>query len=145
MCGEGLKVKTCLEPAQGVRQMTLKKLTYWGVGVNEMMASRGACVPDVLVGHVRVGARTHQHGPYVNCMTAVMGVIGGGRAPRHLCRGNVSVHVSRLAGDVVPSRARGGSPYPTRRDVQRHFGEARGLAVLLMRHVDDGRVGFLAS
>ena len=142
VCGEGLKLMSRLEPAQGPRQMTLKKLAYWGLGYNEMIPSCGPCVPDVLVGHVRAGARTHQHGAYVNCMTAVMGVIGGGRAPRHLCRGNVSVHVSRLAGDVVPSRARGGAPYPTRRDVQRHFGEARGLAVLLMRHVDDGRVGF---
>ena len=132
VCGAGLPAVTRLETAQGVREMTLAQLSRWCVGVT-----------DAMVEHVRSEVHLHQHAAYVNCLTAVMGVIGGGRAPRHLCRGNVSVHVGRLAGDVVPSRAWEGAPYPTRRDAQRHFGEARGLAVLLMRQVEEGRVGLV--
>ena len=53
----------------------------------------------------------------------------------------VNVRRGRLAGAVVPSRAREGALYPTRADMRRIFGEGRGLAMLLMR----GRAGYLGE
>ena len=107
------------------------------------LSKREPSINGEMQDHVKSLGHLLAYAAYADCLTATMGVLGGGRAARHMTKSNVSVHTSRPAGDVVPSRAREGAPYPTRSDIKRNFGEARGLAALLMRHFEENRAGYL--